>query len=78
VVLDDALRAKAVSGHFRHLGIAPGYPGPLPELPALRQAVAPTRWPGAALLTSNLVTVPTHRWVADNDVARLLVALTHP
>ncbi len=78
VVLDDALRAKALSGHFRHLGIGPGYPMPLPELPALRHAFATAQRTGAARLTSKLVTLPSHRWVADNDVARLRLALIQP
>lgn len=44
------------------LGIAPSYPTPLPNLPALRPLLAapPTPHPGAAALARQLLTLPTH------------------
>jgi len=75
VILDDARRAKALSSSFRHLGVARGYPMPLPELPVLRATASSAQWPGAARLASQLVTLPTHRWVTARDLTHLRTAL---
>jgi perosamine synthetase len=78
VILNDASRAKAASSNLRHLGVAPGYPMPLPELPALRAGAKSAQWPGATRLASQLVTLPSHRWVTLGDVACLRSALQSP
>ena len=62
------LRADRVA---RACGIAPGYPVPLPELPALRGRIAGrARVPGAAHLAQALLTLPTHARVTDHDLDR--------
>jgi perosamine synthetase len=69
VVLGAAARARAGQSPFRQLGIMPGYPRPLPELPQLSVAAgARGSWPGATRLAAALTTLPTHRWVAATDM----------
>lgn len=69
VVLHANSRERTGDQSFRQLGIMPGYPRPLPELPQLLARQATTRqWPGAAVLAGQLVTLPTHRWVAASDI----------
>jgi dTDP-4-amino-4,6-dideoxygalactose transaminase len=75
VILHGANGAKSTASRFRHLGIAPGYPRCLPELPAFRAGAGSASWPGASRLTSQLLTLPTHRWVTADDVTHLRSAL---
>ena len=71
---------RPILARLRHpraarLGVAPGYPMVLAELPALRARVArpwrDRRWPGADALVRELVTLPTHSLLADDDVQEL-------
>lgn len=62
ILLDEA-GALATTG--RHLGVAPGYPMPLPRLPQFRET--PGQWPGASALAERLITLPTHKDVSDLD-----------
>ena len=76
-LLERVERAKAGGAPFRQLGIMPGYPRPLPELPQLSgMRAAHASWPGAALLAEGIVTLPTHHWVAAADMDAA-VALLH-
>lgn len=69
VVLEAAARTRAGESSFRQLGIMPGYPRILPELPQLSAGSgASGSWPGATLLAARLITLPTHRWVAATDM----------
>ena len=59
------------------LGIQPGYPSTLRDLPAVRPRVlgGGGDHPGAKELVKELVTLPTHSWVTTkdrNEVLRLL------
>lgn len=67
-------RSGALRRADLRLGIAPSYPRPLPELPAVRRLGAATRsdFPGAAELAAGLVTLPTHGWIADRDADRIV------
>lgn len=60
----------------RRLGIAPGYPRPLPDLPALRERLTPwcraVPWPGARELAERLVTLPTHGGIGHGDRVRIV------
>jgi dTDP-4-amino-4,6-dideoxygalactose transaminase len=59
----------------RALGIMPGYPLPLPELPPLEPHIAEARcFPGAEALAEHLVTLPTHSLLRDADMS-LIAAL---
>jgi dTDP-4-amino-4,6-dideoxygalactose transaminase len=58
-------------------GIAPSYPSPLGDLPAVRARLVengrgPTDLAGAKELARSLVTLPTHSWVGEAARARLL------
>lgn len=60
----------------RRAGLAPSYPGPLSELPALRDRLrAPARWPGAEELARELLTLPTHGLVSVPDRTAVLAIL---
>lgn len=65
-------------GATRRLGIERGYPLPLPQLPALKalQRTGSTRWDGAVRLADELVTLPTHRWVARAEALRSVRFIT--
>jgi perosamine synthetase len=55
------------------LGIAPSYPTPLAELPALRaRLIEAVPWPGARELARTLVTLPTHSRLLDAERAQVL------
>ncbi len=54
----------------RSLGVMPGYPRPLPELPAARERrVEASAIPGAARIVAELVTLPTHRFLTSSGRA---------
>ena len=55
------------------LGIAPGYPHPLGELPLLAAICANHQhaFPGARLLSAHMLTLPTHSRLREKDLQRL-------
>ncbi len=75
VVLNEAKWARAITSTLRHLGVAPGYPMPLPDLPAFQTRSRAAQYPGAARLAAHLVTLPTHRWVTSRDISHLRQSL---
>lgn len=62
--------ADALCERAGALGVARGYPSPLPRLPAAARIspCADAIVPGAAFLADALVTLPTHGWVEERDV----------
>jgi dTDP-4-amino-4,6-dideoxygalactose transaminase len=56
------------------LGAAPGYPGTLSGLPGLHPLLAnrDASFPGAELIVRELITLPTHSGVSDQDIRRLV------
>ncbi|HLQ23812.1 MAG TPA: DegT/DnrJ/EryC1/StrS family aminotransferase [Gemmatimonadales bacterium] len=73
VLLSGGLGGFARPREALHLGIAPGYPSTLAELPAVcaRLAQRIGRWPGAETLVHELVTLPTHSRLTTSDRAAL-------
>jgi dTDP-4-amino-4,6-dideoxygalactose transaminase len=67
----------ARSGAWRVLGVARGYPRPLPTVSALadRSVNGHAGFPGADTLATALVTLPTHRFVRARDHERLRAML---
>lgn len=65
---------------LRRLGVESGYPCPLPALRESSHLVTagPRSFPGAEALASTLLTLPTHRWVREADIASALDILTDP
>lgn len=63
-------------GGSRSLGILPGYPIPLSELPELRDRLVgrSPQTPGAVRLARELLTLPTHRFVSRR-AAEVVIAL---
>jgi hypothetical protein len=63
------------------LGAARGYPSTLGEVRAVRRRLHTThgadRWPGAETLVNELVTLPTHSYVAREDRAELTALVRH-
>jgi len=73
---DDARAARtAVLG--RDLGVAPGYPLALPDLPEAGSLTLPSRTSlsGSRELAARLVTLPTHRWAGPAAVRRIASTL---
>jgi hypothetical protein len=73
------LRGRAAVADVRsaiRLGLAPGYPTSLAALDAVRERMAPSEhgegWPGADAIVRELVTLPTHSFVAARDRDALL------
>lgn len=58
----------------RRLGIAPSYPTPLHELPAVRTRLETTaaRYPGATTLARELMTLPTHSLLSPHDIRAIV------
>jgi perosamine synthetase len=67
---------QAFAARYRALGVAVAYPTTLGELSAVRaRLLGPeTSWPGAEALSRELVTLPTHSLLSDQDVERLTMA----
>ena len=57
------------SGQARELGISPGFPSALDDIPALgpHRAHPGREYPGARFLAANLITLPTHDLVREKD-----------
>ena len=68
-----AFRNAAASVEGRALGIMPGYPQALCDLPGFTDRVVNRRdgFPGARTLTERLVTMPTHGLLRESDLVRL-------
>jgi len=73
VLAQDASRGRLGSGAARHLGIRPGYPATLSELPGfgIRVRNARAGFPGARRLVASLFTLPTHGLLSDRDLRTL-------
>jgi dTDP-4-amino-4,6-dideoxygalactose transaminase len=57
------------------LGISHFYPAPIQEIPELQPALSTIRAPGASILAERLVTLPTHHYVTNQDIKRIISAL---
>ena len=73
VLLTPSVTGDLKSPDARKLGIAAGYPRPLPELPQLAELRSESRreFPGAVHLANHLVTFPTHSLVTPSDFRRI-------
>jgi hypothetical protein len=69
----EAREALVGRGGGAPLGVAPAYPRALPDLPALRGAIANPGGPfsGARLLADRLCTLPTHSRLSGRDILAL-------
>jgi len=68
-----AVRARAGSSAARALGIMPGYPRALCDLPGFAERVVNRgdAFPGARALAERLITLPTHGLLDEADLSRL-------
>ena len=57
------------------LGISPLYPAPISDIPELRSQFVRQHFPGARILAERLVTLPTHEYVGERDIARTVSVL---
>lgn len=74
--LAQGINGFADPARARRAGAAPGYPTTLADLPAVqRRLVRARRWPGAEELVRQLVTLPTHSLLQDEDRATLVRSL---
>lgn len=64
---DSLLRESAASG----LGIMPVYPTSIDAIPALRASIGYGTYPVAEKCARELVTLPTHGYLTQDDVARI-------
>ena len=65
--------ARAAAASARPLGIMPGYPTALCDLPGFAERVLnrSDAFPGARLLAERLITLPTHGLLRERDLVRL-------
>lgn len=59
----------------RGLGISAFYPATVQQIPELQPALGTTNVSGASILAERLVTLPTHDYVTDHDVRRIVAAV---
>ena len=73
ILTSESARASARNGEARDLGIMPGYPSPLADLPVMgdRCVHSIPDLPGARQLSESLCTLPTHSKLAESDLLRL-------
>jgi dTDP-4-amino-4,6-dideoxygalactose transaminase len=73
LVAADSVRRAAESNPARRLGVWPGYPRLLADLPGFRGRVrnAEETFPGARTLAERLITLPTHGQLNQGDLQRL-------
>jgi dTDP-4-amino-4,6-dideoxygalactose transaminase len=69
MVLPSLAEASAISSFSRRrgLGVSPGYPAPVNEIPEIRHLFAGTSFPAARAIASRLLTLPTHQWLTRRD-----------
>jgi dTDP-4-amino-4,6-dideoxygalactose transaminase len=68
---EDRARLLAISKR-RGLGLAPGYPSAVSEIPELRNQLCGRRFPRATRVSQHLLTLPTHHWLAETDTQAIV------
>jgi perosamine synthetase len=51
----------------RGLGLSAAYPTPISEIPAVRSIINGHRFPAAQAVSEQLLTLPTHHWLSEQD-----------
>jgi dTDP-4-amino-4,6-dideoxygalactose transaminase len=51
----------------RGLGLSAGYPTPVSDIPEIRLSFSGRQFPSARRVAQNLLTLPTHHWLSEND-----------
>lgn len=77
VRVSSAAHERVSRGEARRLGVMPGYPTTLAELPEVVSRLVGEQpgWPGATALARELVTLPTHSGLRPPDLERLEAAV---
>jgi dTDP-4-amino-4,6-dideoxygalactose transaminase len=57
------------------LGVSASYPAPVSMIPEVASRHQAQRFPGAEVLAARLVTLPLHRYVTEDDVDRIAMAV---
>jgi dTDP-4-amino-4,6-dideoxygalactose transaminase len=58
------------------LGVSASYPAPVSMIPEVASGHQSQRFPGAEALAARLVTLPLHRYVTEDDVDRIAMAIS--
>ena len=64
----DALMSNPLA---RSLGISPMYPSSIEEIPELQDIISRGSCPSSSSIADRLITLPTHRYVSDEDKHRI-------
>jgi dTDP-4-amino-4,6-dideoxygalactose transaminase len=69
IVAPDAQARQRVCtlAQRRGLGVSVAYPTPISEIPEIAAAFDGQRFPSAARLSAQLLTLPTHHWLSERD-----------
>lgn len=69
IVAPDAQARERVCtlSERRGLGVSIAYPMPISEIPEIAAAFDGQRFPAAARLSAQLLTLPTHHWLSEHD-----------
>jgi dTDP-4-amino-4,6-dideoxygalactose transaminase len=51
----------------RGLGLSAGYPTPVSDIPEIQLSFSGRQFPSARRVAQNLLTLPTHHWLSEND-----------
>jgi dTDP-4-amino-4,6-dideoxygalactose transaminase len=57
------------------LGVMPAYPASVDAIPEVRGMIKESEFPVAARLAREIVTLPTHGYVVEEDIAELRAAI---
>jgi dTDP-4-amino-4,6-dideoxygalactose transaminase len=77
-VADAAARGRLLrEAASRGLGVMPAYPASIDAIPELQAMLGPREYPVAGRCARELVTLPTHRLVAEGDFLALEALLAH-
>jgi perosamine synthetase len=75
LLVDRRERAERLFQHLWATGMSRSYYRTLPDLYARRVASNPVDFPGASILADRLLTLPTHPYLGEADVERIVAGL---
>ncbi len=79
ILTRDGAHRSYLLGRLREVGISAStsYPTPIGDIPGITQYLAPDQehCPGARLIATRILTLPTHPWVTSSDIERMVTII---
>ncbi len=71
-LVNNTARNEIINSAFgRKYGIMPSYPVPINEIPQLQNDFCGERYPTAKMLSDQLITIPTHQYMTEDDYRKI-------